>query len=112
MTTPKPLRLIPAPGAPITHEQAVALLDLYGSDAGEMAAGVAASLRDRGRVAHFWKVLTADEVVRSWDPGASFALIALCHYAPSESVQFDAVQIRFDRSTGELFVWDGRAILT
>jgi hypothetical protein len=33
------------------------------------------------------------------------------HYAPSQGIPFDAVQIRLDRYTGELFVWDGRGVL-
>jgi hypothetical protein len=99
MTTPKSPRLIPAPGEPITDEQAIVLLDHYGEDAGEMAAAVAATLRDKGRVVHFWKVLTADEVVRSWDPGASIAIVALTHYAPSQGVSFDAVQVRRCRAS-------------
>jgi hypothetical protein len=112
MNAPKRPRLIPAPGEPITHEQAVALLDLYGDDAGEMAAGVAMRLRELGRVVHFWKVLTHDELVRSWNTPSDVAMIALTHYAPSQSVPFDAVQIRLDRITGELFIWDGRDVLT
>jgi hypothetical protein len=111
MTTPKPPRLIPAPGEPITQEQAVALLDLY-DDAGEMAAGVAATLQDRGRVVHFSKVLSVDELVRSWNTPSSVAMIALVHYALSQAIPFDAVHIRLDCYTGELFVWDGRGVLT
>jgi ribosomal protein L13 len=64
MTIPKPLRLIPAPGEPLTHEQAVALLDLYGDVAGEMAASVALTLREKGRIVSFWKMLTTDDMVR------------------------------------------------
>jgi hypothetical protein len=104
-------RLIPAPGEPITHEQAAALLDLYGEDAGEIAAGVAATLQDRGRAVHFWKVLTVDELVRTWNAPSDVALLALVHYAPSQAVPFDSVQVRLDRSAGELLVWDGRGVL-
>jgi hypothetical protein len=99
---------IPALGESITLEQATVLLELYCDVAGELAAGVAATLRDRGRIVHFWKVLSPDELVRTWDPGSSVAIIALTHYQPSQVIPIDAVQVRLDRSTGELVVWDGR----
>jgi hypothetical protein len=38
-------------------------------------------------------------------------MIAVVHFAPSQSIPFDAVQIWLDRSTGEFFVWDGRGVL-
>jgi len=104
-------RLIPPPGDPITIEQAEIILGHYADDAGELAAGVAARLRDRGHVVHFWKVLTADQLVRSWNAPSTVAMMALVHYAPSQAVPFDAVQIRLDRYTGELFVWDDRGVL-
>jgi hypothetical protein len=104
-------RLIPPPGEPITFEQAELIVGHYADDAGELAAGVAAKLRDAGRIVHFWKVFTADELVHAWNAPSDVAMVALVHYAPSQGIPFDAVQIRLDRYTGELFVWDGRGVL-
>jgi hypothetical protein len=103
-------RLIPPPGEPITLAQAELIVGHHADDAGELAAGVAARLRDAGRIVHFWKVFTADELVKSWNVPSDVVMIALVHYAPSSSIPFDAVQIRLDRSTGELHVWDGRGV--
>lgn len=101
----------PTPGLPVTLKQSELVLGHYADDAGELAAGVAAKLRDLGRVVHFWKVLTADELVRAWNAPSDAAMIALVHYAPSQAIPYDAVQIRIEKATGKLVIWDGRGVL-
>jgi hypothetical protein len=103
--------VIPPRGQPITLEQADAILAEHADFAGELAAGVAVALRDAGRIVHGWTVLTADELVRAWPAELDIAPIAFVHYAPSQSIPFDAVQIRLDKVTGMVFVWDGRGVL-
>jgi len=104
-------RLIPQSPEPITVEQAEVILGHYADDAGELAAGVVMTLRDRGYRVHFSRVLTAAELARFWPAELDIATIAYVHYAPSQSVVYDAVHIRLDKLTGMLFVWDGRGVL-
>jgi hypothetical protein len=105
-------RLNPPPGEAITQVSAELILGHYADDAGELAAGVAVTLRGADRIVHVRKVSTADKLVETWNAPSDVAMIALVHYAPSQSMLFDAVQIRLDSYTGELFVWDGRGVLT
>jgi hypothetical protein len=91
MHDPKPLRLIPMPVEPIPAEQAAVLLGRYRDDAGELAAGVALTLRGKGCGIRTRKVHSAVELIRTWSPGASGAIIALTHYQPWQITPFDAV---------------------
>jgi hypothetical protein len=103
--------LIPPPGEPITLDQADAILGHFADHAGELAAGVAVTLRDRGYIVHFTRILSTDELVRFWSPAFLDVTLAYIHYAPSQSILYDAVQIRLNKITGQLLVWDGRGVL-
>lgn len=104
--------LIPPLGHFITLEQAEAVLGHYAHDAGDLAARVALTLRELGYNVYSAIVFTPDDLVRTWPRELPAAMIAIVNYQPSSAIPYDAVQIRVEKATGELVIWDGRGVLT
>jgi hypothetical protein len=111
-----PSRSHVAPPDPVARrphhlEQADAIVGHYADDAGELATGVVATRREEGYRVHGMHVITAEDLVRTWNAPSDVSVIALVHYASSSSVVFGAVPIRLDKITGMIFVLDGRGML-
>jgi hypothetical protein len=103
--------MIPPQHEPIDLAQAEVILAHYWDVLAGLAGQVAEALTERGYRVHFWTVLTADELIRSWPKEFTSFAGAYVHYAPSSSIQYDAVQIRISKDDGEVSVWDGRGVL-